>query len=136
MRNLDWTECLLSHFKPALLLLSLSLTTFYRKSFSFQRHGPLVVASLLTSLSLRLHCSPLPLALSATLTLLLTARRDLSVHISGLLLQCLSCRIGSYDGQDVINNLVMFASLTQAVNLSQPTLWGAILFLSPAQLMR
>ena len=54
----------------------------------------------------------------------------------GLLLHCLYCRVGSYDGQDVINNLVMYAYLTQRASFTQPTLWWAILFLSPAQLIR
>ena len=55
---------------------------------------------------------------------------------SGLLLHRLYCRVGSYDGQDVINNLVMYGYLTQRASLTQPTLWWAILFLSPAQLIR
>ena len=48
------------------------------------------------------------------------------------------CRIGSYDTQDVINNLVMFASLSwlEVANPSQATLWRAILYLCPAQLIR
>ena len=54
------------------------------------------------------------------------------------MVHCLSCRIGSYDGQDLINNLVMSASLAwlQAANPTQSTLWRAILCLSPAQLIR
>ena len=108
----------LSHFQPELVFLALGITTFYRKSFSFQVVGPLVLTSLLTSLCLRLHSSPLTASLAAALTLILAAR------------------VGSYDGQDVINNLVMYAYLTQRPSLTQPTLWWAILFLSPAQLIR
>ena len=66
----------LSHLQPELVFLALSITTFYRKSFSFQKQGPLVLTSLLTSLCLRLHSSPLTATLSAALTLILAARRE------------------------------------------------------------
>ena len=54
-----------SHLKPELMLLALSLTTFYRKSFSFQSQGLLVVLSLVTALFMRLSVSPLIISLTA-----------------------------------------------------------------------
>ena len=62
--------------KPELVFLALSLTTFYRKSFSFQSQGLLVVLSLMTYLCLRLQSPPLTLSLAALpLSLCLASRR-------------------------------------------------------------
>ena len=60
-----WATEEMSHLKPELMFLALSLTTFFRKSFSFPSQGPLAVLSLMTSLFLRLHFSPLTISLIA-----------------------------------------------------------------------
>ena len=70
-----WAEEM-SELKPSLALLALSLTTFYRKSFTFQSQGPLAVLCLLTYLCVRHHSHPLTLSLTAVpLILSLAARR-------------------------------------------------------------
>ena len=50
--------------KPELVFLALSLTSFYRKSFSFRSQGPLVFLSLTSYLCVRLHSPPLTLSLA------------------------------------------------------------------------
>ena len=71
----SWTEyppvrTEMRHVKPELMLLALSLTTFYRKSFSFSSQGPLVVLSLMMALCVWLSLSPLILAIQAVVLIL------------------------------------------------------------------
>ena len=104
-----------------MVFLSISITTFYRKSFSFKSQGHLVLISLINYLSVS-HNSPALVQLAA----------------AGVLALVLADRLGSYDVQDLVNNIIMIICLTW-INNSRPSqfhLWLSILCLSPAQLMR
>ena len=69
-----WAE--MTHFKPELMLLALSITTFYRRRFSFQSQGLLVLISLMTYLCVRLPSSPLTLTVAAAILAKSLAGRD------------------------------------------------------------
>ena len=77
----SWTECSpiwteVRHVKPELMFLALSLTTFYRKSFSFNSQGPLVVLSLMMALCVWLSVSPLIISLEAAALILHLSSRQ------------------------------------------------------------
>ena len=107
--------------KPEIILLTLSITTFYRKSFTFMSHGQLVVSSLLGFFIIRLCFNVLLVSL-----------------IVGIILQDIVKKIQSYDRQDVFNNVVMYCSLLWLEDAVVPgsQLWAVVLSLSPAQLIR
>ena len=107
--------------KPEIILLTLSITTFYRKTFTFMSHGPLIVSSLFGFFIIRFCFNILLVSLMV-----------------GIILQDIVKKIQSYDRQDVFNNVVMYCSLLWLEDAVVPgsQLWAVVLFLSPAQLIR
>jgi len=107
--------------RPEIMFLTLSITTFYRKSFTFASHGQLALCSILGFVIIRFYLNVLWFSL-----------------LVGVILQDLVKKIHSYDCQDVFNNVVMYCCLLWLeVALANGThLWPVILFLSPAQLIR
>ena len=119
MSTLGEKYCKMEYLKPDLLFLSLAITTFYRKSFTFKSHGSLFFISLFSYLSFNL---------------------DISVYLKYAMMTCavsdVLSRIVIYNLQDVFNNLVVYFSLIFLSKQEGHQLWMTILFLSPAQLIR
>ena len=120
---------------PDMIFLSLSITTFYRKSFGFDSQvfnskflaimmkstsqGRLFLVSLLGFFCTDFAWSPVLLSLVTVVILLDVGRR-----------------ITSYDTQDLINILVMYSALVCLQSHQTSSLWLTVFCLSPAQLLR
>ena len=123
--------------KPDLMFLSLGITTFYRKSFTFESQVSVVSVPLnlilfssqgLLTLYYFVGCLSWRLDLSCSLGLLLLGLWLLCQGVAG--------KVRNYDSQDVINNLMMYGALVYLDTRAASSLWLEILCLCPAQLMR